>query len=101
MNLHQATDFQHWQQTWEHLLKSLLLILPSESETAMITIQSVIKLFMSFNVTESVTSPAFVGVVSTYDLDSIGSQLNYSVLQHPSQPSMFDINSTTVSSHGD
>lgn len=57
--------------------------------------------FYEFNVTENVTSPAFVGVVSAYDLDSIGSQLDFSVLQHPSQPSMFDVNSTTVSSHDD
>lgn len=56
--------------------------------------------FYEFNVTENVTFPAFVGVVSAYDLDSVGNQLDFSILQHPSQQSMFDVDST-VSSHGD
>ena len=53
--------------------------------------------FYEFNVTENVTSPAFVGVVNAYDLDTTAGQLGYSIVQHPSQQSVFDINSTTVS----
>ena len=55
--------------------------------------------FYEFNVTENVTSPAFVGVVSAYDIDTMAGQLNYSIVQHPSQQSMFNINSVTVSGH--
>lgn len=52
-----------------------------------------------FNVTENIPSPTLVGVVSAYDIDTIGAQLSFSTIQHPSQQSMFDINSTTVSSN--
>ena len=55
--------------------------------------------FYEFNVSENVTSPAFVGVVSAYDIDAMAGQLNYSIVRHPSQQSMFSINSVTVSGH--
>lgn len=55
--------------------------------------------FYEFNVTENVTSPAFVGVVSAYDLDTTAGQLDFSIVQHPSQQSMFNINGSTVSGH--
>lgn len=52
-----------------------------------------------FSVLENVTSPVLVGTVSAYDLDTTTNQLNYSTVEHPLQQSMFDINSTTVSSY--
>ena len=55
--------------------------------------------FYEFNVTENMISPAFVGVVNAYDIDTTAGQLDYSIVQHPSQQSMFGINSTTVSSN--
>ena len=53
--------------------------------------------FYEYNVTENIASPAFVGVVNAYDIDTTAGQLDYSIIQHPSQQSMFDINGTTVS----
>ena len=55
--------------------------------------------FYEFNITENMASPALVGVVSAYDLDTTGGLLGFSIVQLPSQQSMFDIHRSTVSSH--
>lgn len=55
--------------------------------------------FYEFNVTENMASSAFVGVVSAYDMDATAGQLGFSFVQHPSQLSLFDVNSINVSNN--